>query len=165
MLRVCPSLHAVTPPFAARETLYRTGLGRRPRQSRSEAFTLIELMVVVAILTLLVTVALPAYQQARSTALVSSLVSELLGYSRVCAQINSTGIGTRPAPPPVTLERGGVQITQGCTAENQGATLEASWGTARASGIACSASRSLITSSKATVTIASQGELSCSFQD
>lgn len=122
-------------------------------------------MIVVSVVTLLVAVILPAYQRVRDSALIGTQVSELLDFAKACVQINSAGVGERPAPPPVTAERGGVEITQGCTRENQGATLLASWGTARASGIRCYASRSLITSSKAQVTVSINSELSCLFQD
>lgn len=138
---------------------------RRRRRRFSAAFTLVELMIVVAILGLLVAVAIPTYQQARSAALIGTLVGELVGYAKACALINASGVGDTPAPPAVSAERGGVQITQGCTGEGQGATLQASWGTARATGIPCYNSRSLITSSKATVTVSTDSVLSCSFQD
>lgn len=138
---------------------------RRRRRRFSPAFTLVELMIVVAILGLLVAVAIPTYQQARSAALIGTLVGELVSYAKACALINASGVGETPIPPAVTPERGGVQITQGCAGESQGATLQASWGTARASGIPCYDSRSLITSTKATVTVSAESVLSCSFQD
>lgn len=130
-----------------------------------QAFTLVELMIVMAILGILTVVALPTYQQARSAALIGTLVGELVSYAKACAVINASGVGETPMPPTVTPERGGVQITQGCSGESQGAALQASWGTARASGIPCYESRSLITSSKAIITISNASELSCTFHD
>lgn len=122
-------------------------------------------MILVVILGLLVTVVIPTYQQARSAALIGTLIGDLLGYAKACAVLNASGIGETPAPPAATPERGSVQITKGCTGAREGATLQASWGNARASGIRCVNSRSLITSSKATVVVSSGNVLSCSFQD
>lgn len=129
------------------------------------AFTLAELMIVVAILGILVVVAIPTYQQARSAALIGSLVGELVGYAKACALINASGVGDTPTPPPVTAERGGVQVTEGCSGEGQGARLEASWGEARAKGIPCYTSRSLITSRKAKIEITANSVLSCVFEN
>lgn len=142
-----------------------TGLARRLRQSRSRAFTLVELMIVVSILGVLMAAVIPAYQQARSAALIGALIGELTGFAKQCAVINAAGTGETPVPPALSLERGGVQIIEGCAGENQGARLQASWGAARAGGIPCLNSSSLSTSSKATVTITPQSTLSCSFED
>lgn len=156
---------AVTKPPAAGGGPYRTGLGRRSVPRSAQAFTLIELMVMLAILTLLVTVAFPLYQQTRDAALIRSRVADLMGYARVCDLINSSGIGATPVLPPVTADRGGFEITAGCTDRNQGATLQASWGTAKASGVVCVAARSQISSSKARITISPGSVLTCTFVD
>lgn len=119
----------------------------------------------VGIIVTLSTLAIPTYQRARSAALIGAVVSELMGFAKACAVINATGVGETPTPPPIATERGGVQITQGCTGENRGATLQASWGAARATGITCMNSSSQISSSKATLTITPESRLSCAFED
>ncbi|QPN62256.1 type II secretion system protein [Synechococcus sp. CBW1004] len=129
------------------------------------AFTLLELMITSAILVVLTAVAFPLYQQTRNAALIGSLVGELTGFARACATLNASGLSETPTPPPVSPERGGVEILQGCTAANQGATLQASWGSARASGIRCLSSTSTLSSSKATFTITTDSTLSCLFED
>lgn len=152
-------------PAASRGSPTSIGPGRHLRQRSSQAFTLAELLIVVAIIALLVVVAIPLYQRARNSALIGSMVSDLLGYARVCAVINSSGLGTKPVPALVTADRGGIEITEGCTGVNQGATLEASWGMAKASGILCVDTTSEVSSSKARVTITPQNALSCVFED
>lgn len=138
---------------------------RQLRRRSVQAFTLIELLIVVAILGILVVAAIPAYQQARSAALIGSLIGELTGFAKQCAVINATGVGDPPTPTRASPDRGGVQIAQGCTGENQGATLEASWGAARASGVPCLESRSQPSSSKATIVVTPSSTLSCLFAD
>ena len=139
-------------------------LRRRARPTKgSQGFTLVELMIVVAILGVLVTVAIPAYQQARSAALIGSVVGELMSYAKACAVINSSGVGETPTPPPVSPVRGGVVIQGGCSGENSGATLQATWGEARATGIPCLASRTTITSRSATVVVSADSVLSCTY--
>lgn len=156
---------AVNPTTASGGTPSRPKGFIHRRRRGSQAFTLVELMIVVGIIVTLSTLAIPNYQRARSAALMGSVVSELMGFAKSCALLNATGVGETPSLPPVTADRGGVQITEGCTGENGGATLQASWGAARATGIICLDSRSQISSSKATLTITPGNRLSCSFQD
>lgn len=114
---------------------------------------------------LLVSVAMPAYQRARNSALIGSMVDQLMGYAKACASINASGVGERPVPPDLSEVRGGVSIHEGCNAQGQGAMLEASWGAARAEGIDCQGSRSLISSSRATLVIDEDNTMHCSFED
>lgn len=158
-------LGAVNVPSSVGGGPHRDRLRRRLRRSSVQAFTLVELLIMVTILVILVAVAIPRYQQARSFALISAQVGDMMGLARACATINASGVGLTPTPAPLQPDRGGVQITQGCTAENQGATLQASWGSARASGIACLNSKSSLTSSKATLTVSVGSALSCAFED
>ena len=137
--------------------------GHLLERSSAQGFTLLELMITAVILSLLTALAFPRYQQARSSALIGSIVAELVANAKACSIITASGFGETPTPPPVTPERGGVELLQGCSSAGEGGTLQASWGSARASGIACLSSTSLITSSTATVTVATDSSLSCSF--
>ena len=130
-----------------------------------QGFTLLELMIVASIISIITVAALTTFRQARDAAVIGTQVAQLQAFAKVCAQINSTGIGTTPVLPPVSAERGGLEITQGCTGENVGATLLASWGTARASGIPCFTPRSLITSRQARIAVSPVGVQSCAYED
>jgi len=147
----------------------RIGLERRakqrPKHRSWQAFTLVELLLVLTVLFLLVAVAIPNYQQARNSALIRSIMGELMGYAKACTVINGSGLGEIPIPPAVSFDRGGVVILQGCTAVNEGATLQASWGRARARGVMCLNERSRMTSSRATLTISPSNVMSCAFMD
>jgi type IV pilus assembly protein PilA len=131
-------------------------------------FTLVELMIVVAIVGLLSAVALPAYLRSRAAALIGARVGEAVGFAKACAVYSGTGIGTTPNLPPVSTSLGGVRLLSGCDGESQPAVIEATWGTAQAEGVPCMTSnvRSGPSSSKATLTYSPvSGATSCSFSD
>jgi len=128
-------------------------------------FTLVELMVTVAVFVLLSAVVLPRYLEARDAALISTMVNQGLSFAKACAVINSSGIGEKPVIAAVDAMRGGVLITQGCQSltENTGAILEVTWGLARADGVRCLDQLSTLTSQKAILTVSKNNDLTCSF--
>ena len=158
-----PEAEAMGKPTDAAAGLKHRWQGGPRGASTAQGFTLLELMITAVILSLLTALAFPRYQQARSSALIGSIVAELVANAKACSIITASGFGETPTPPPVTPERGGVELLQGCSSAGEGGTLQASWGSARASGIACLSSTSLITSSTATVTVATDSSLTCSF--
>ena len=128
----------------------------------SKGFTLVELLIVVAIIGILSAIALPNFLQARSAALIGARVGEAMGFAKECAVYTVTGIGVTPKPPNNPNNDGGVSVS-GCTGQDQAGAVTASWGTARASGVRCLSSTSTSTSSTATVSISNTGAMSCLF--
>jgi len=131
----------------------------------SNGFTLIELMVTVAVIAILAAVVVPRLLEARNGALISTMVNRGLAYAKECTMITATGIGVRPATGTVDDLRGGVTITEGCLSNTQdnGATLEVIWGLARAERVSCLNTRSTLTSAKALITVSAKGEINCTF--
>jgi type IV pilus assembly protein PilA len=138
---------------------------RQHLNAQSRGFTLVELMIVVAIVGILSAVALPNYLQARSAAMIGSRVGEAVGFAKECAVLTVTGIGAIPAPPaiPSGSKDGGVTVGN-CTGQGVGGTVVATWGdNARAAGVRCLNQTSAIGNGTATITVDTSGTLTCKF--
>ncbi len=126
----------------------------RERKSKvAQGFTLIELMIVVAIVGILSAVALPNFLQARNAAEAGAKVGEIVGIAKECATfIASGGVGAAPTQSGVT-----------CATPAAGGTVEGTF-TAGAVGVKCLSDTLAAGDTKATVTItALTGAMSCSF--
>jgi type IV pilus assembly protein PilA len=134
---------------------------RQSLNSQARGFTLVELMIVVAIVGILSAVALPNYLQARSAALIGSRVGEAVAFAKECAVRTVTGIGALPSGTS-TANDGGVAIA-GCTGQGATGSATADWNNARAAGVRCLSDTSEIGDSQAEVTIDASGTLTCTF--
>ena len=73
---------------------------REKKSKVAQGFTLIELMIVVAIVGILSAVALPNFLQARNAAEAGAKVGEMVGIAKECATfIASGGVGAAPTNP------------------------------------------------------------------
>ncbi len=124
---------------------------REKKGSLQQGFTLVELMIVVAVIGILSAVALPNFLNARNAAAAGAVVGEALGLAKECATLAISDIGNAPASGNATVS---------CNATS--GTVSASF-TAGASGIRCLNQTTASNSSKVTVTISSLGAITCAF--
>jgi type IV pilus assembly protein PilA len=128
-------------------------LRQRHKRAR-KAFTLVELMIVVAIIGLLSAVALPQFLNARDTADAKAKVGEAVGIGKECAVFNAASDVT---PSTVNVPGGGSSLTCG------GASPAASILTSRAwsKSLAVTCLGNTITATSIQISITSGGQMSC----
>jgi type IV pilus assembly protein PilA len=119
----------------------------RQRKGQAKGFTLIELMIVVAILGLLSAVVLPQLLGVRSAGDAGAKIGEIVGLSKECsAYITSGGVGTPLANCPTA-----------------GTTFARTWSGTVANLNCLGVTNGGTGQSKATITVSSVGVLSCTF--
>jgi type IV pilus assembly protein PilA len=135
---------------------------REKKNPLQKGFTLVELMIVVAVVGILSAVALPQFLGARDAAAAGSRVGEALGIAKECAVIAASGIGRAPATSANYTVAGGCTSGGSTTAATSTVTT-AVWPSG-VSGIRCLDDASVAADTKAKVSIDTDGTLTCAFE-
>jgi type IV pilus assembly protein PilA len=117
-----------------------------------KGFTLVELMIVVAVVGILSAVALPNFLNARAAADAGAKVGTILGLAKECASLAVSDIGDAPA--------GGTNVTVSC--DNAGGRVVGSFQSG-ASGVRCLNQTSTASNASVTASISNSGSISCTF--
>lgn len=118
----------------------------------SAGFTLVELMIVVAIVGILAGIMTPQYRKARSLAQAAVQVNTAIAFAMECRTLAIAKIGPVPQP--------AANITVNCGIDGGTVTTVFDEGVA---GIRCMQAVSTDSQLTATVTISSQGVVSCAY--
>jgi type IV pilus assembly protein PilA len=122
----------------------------RLRRDRRSGFTLVELMIVVAVVGLLAAVIIPTFLAARTTAQAGAQIGETVGLAKECALfIASGGVG----PNPDALR---------CVATT-GGTFTATWSPVMQGQLVCLGIQSTQGVSQATINVDINGTMTCTF--
>ena len=128
-------------------------LRQRHKRAR-KAFTLVELMIVVAIIGLLSAVALPQFLNARDTADAKAKVGEAVGIGKECAVFNAASDVT-----PSTVNVPGVGSSLTCGGASPAASILTSRAWSKSLAVTCLGNT--ITSTSIQISITSGGQMSC----
>ena len=124
---------------------------RRHRGNRG--FTLVELMITVAIVGILSAVALPQFLKARARAEAGAAVGEVIGLAKQCAVGNASKLSE-------TLSDGAKTAV---TCSGAAVTMVSSTFSTGADGVKCLGTTSAAASVKAKITVDANGGMSCEF--
>jgi type IV pilus assembly protein PilA len=138
--------------------LIKSLIAKKGRKGLAQGFTLIELMIVVAIIGILSAVALPQFLGLRDRSELQSFVGEALGLAKECAvgQITNVKSGT--------ASKGNTVVSPAGTCNGTGAVTLTVTGAKPVEGVKCltgTNSISTATQKTATITVATDGVTTC----
>lgn len=125
----------------------------RTYRSSDRGFTLVELMIVVAIVGVLSAISLPTYLNARNAAAAGAVLGEAIGVAKECAAAAASDVDTG-------VTTGSTNVTVACN--TGGGTVSVSFSPG-AIGIQCLEDKSIATDGAATITVSDKGAMSCAF--
>lgn len=123
----------------------------RQRKGQAKGFTLIELMIVVAIVGILAAVGIPKFMDVRDNADAGAKVGEVVGIAKECAVfVAAGGLGTTPTSTVGT-----------CT--TAGGSFVKTWTSGKIANLKCLDDTAIEGDKRATVTVATDGGMVCTF--
>lgn len=115
------------------------------RKMAASGFTLVELMIVVAVIGILSAVALPQYLKARARAEAGAKIGEAIGLAKECAVANASKLP---------------EVVAGTTCSGAARTFGATW-TGNAEGVKC-LTKTIAAETAVGIAVSVDGALSCS---
>lgn len=133
-------------------------IAQKGRKGLAQGFTLIELMIVVAIIGILSAVAIPQFLGVRDRAAASAKVGELVGLAKECAVGQVTGTEQR-----LGLGDSGIVPTAACDGKQDVELPTAALSPAAPAGVKCLADDKSEGKTVATITIKQDGSMTCAW--
>jgi type IV pilus assembly protein PilA len=147
--------------------LLRAVYRKYPIGTGSSGFTLVELMIVVAIVGILSAVAIPNFIRARDAAAVGAAMGEAVSLAKECATsaASDISVGTTAAGnKAITLTAAAGGCTDGGSVTVNAASFNPSLSTnVFPAGIRCLDQKSAGTNTKGSITVSADGSIACAF--
>ena len=133
-------------------------IAKKGRIGLAQGFTLIEVMIVVAIIGILSAVAIPQFLGVRDRSELQAKVGEAIGLAKECAvgQVTKVASGTASIT-------GGTQVTGTCDGSSATAVTLVATGTKAVAGVKCFNQTSTASQKTATVSVSQDGVISCAW--
>jgi len=140
--------------------LIKSLIAKKGRKGLAKGFTLIELMIVVAIIGILSAVAIPQFLGVRDRSELQALVGEAVGLAKECSAGMITKVDSQ------TVSKGNTEVTGTCDGITDAEVTLAVTGTKAVKGVKCLTGEDSVsteTTNIATITVKDDGTMTCAW--